>query len=96
MATRNVVWKYEVSIGGRFDIDMPAGARILTLQLQFGKPVIWAAVDPSKPKVRRTFGLVGTGAEVDFELPDYIGTFQLFDGRTVIHMFEVPAEARTS
>lgn len=89
----NVVWKYELPIGPMFELEMPARARILTLQEQRLKPTIWCAVDPDAPKVTRKFGIIATGNPVDFELPKYIGTFQMFGGDTVLHVFEFLDEA---
>lgn len=89
----SAVWKYEVPVRNRFELEMPAGARIVSLQLQYDRPVLWAVVDPEAPKVTRMFGVVGTGTVVDFKLPKHIGTFQLHGGKTVLHVFEIPTQA---
>jgi hypothetical protein len=86
----NVVYKYAIPIKELFELEMPQGAKILDLQLQFGEPVIWAAVDPSQPMVKRKFGLLGTGGAVNFKLPKHVGTFQMHGGSTVLHLFELP------
>lgn len=66
------------------------GARILTAKIQHGTAVLWAVVDTSKPKVRRSFAMVGTGWELPFEVErtHYIGTVLFSNGDEVYHVFE--------
>ena len=80
------IWKYEVR-GGQ-PIDMPQGARILAIQNQQGKPVIWAAIDEDKPTEPRTFVVYGTGWKIDEPAENYIGTYQTLGGQLVWHVFE--------
>ena len=73
---------------------MPVGAVVLTVQLQRGKPQLWAKVDPTAPKERRTFAVLGTGYEVGAARSDewiYCGTFQLHEGALVFHVFDCGA-----
>ncbi len=83
------IWKYPIPITDAFTIDMPRGARILSLDTQNGGPTIWALVDPAAEKVPRAFRLFGTGheVEIDTERADFIGTFQVSDGALVFHLF---------
>lgn len=70
-------------------IAMPKDAKILTVQLQDGKPCIWAMVNPEQPEVKRTIATYGTGHEV--KSPNkltYIGAYQLRNGALVYHVFE--------
>jgi len=90
-----VIWKYDLQIEPMFSLELPAKARILTMQMQFDKPVMWCAVDPDAPRVIRRFGLIATGNQVAFDLPKYIGTFQLFGGATVLHLFEFYDELKS-
>jgi hypothetical protein len=86
------VWKYELSPAKkRNTIEMPIGARVLTVQMQGDAVCIWAMVDPNAAKARRTFYIFGTGHEIDE--PDelqYVGTFQPNEGGSplVFHVFE--------
>ena len=80
------IWKYPLTLRG-LTIDMPAGATILTVQLQDETPTIWALVDPDRPCETRTFTIVGTGHRVPDGL-GYVGTFQ--QPPFVWHLFEVP------
>ena len=88
------IFKYEVGFAQNQVIDMPRGATILALQVQYEKPVIWALVDPDAPCEPRTFVTVGTGHEMPpFEdqggqQRTYIGTYQVNGGRLVFHVFE--------
>jgi hypothetical protein len=94
----NSIWKYDLNPGanGIFEIEMPSGAKILTVQAQYDKPKIWAIVNTSPQwiKVKRRFLVLATGELVDEEnladtLHKYIGTFQLEGGMLVFHVFEL-------
>lgn len=90
------VWKFPVAIEDAFALDMPEGARVLSVQVQGDKPWIWALVDPKAPKVRRTFVLMGTGhkrpaamfraGSLEASL-EFVGTFQLSGGALVFHLW---------
>ena len=85
------VYKYHLEIDDEVRLQMPEGAKILTVQTQNGKPCIWAAVNPlcSHTEERR-FRIAGTGHNVDDALAEnYVGTFQMYDGRLVFHVFEI-------
>ena len=86
---RSVVFRYHVPVDDNLTIDLPVGARILTVQEQCGYPYIWALVNPDAPIERRTFRLAGTCNTIEChgELL-YVGTFQLRGGALVFHMFE--------
>lgn len=82
------VWKFPLEVVDRQTIEMPADARILSVQTQHGTPCLWAAVDPGRETVLRTILVVGTG-HPHGELPEsFIGTFQLYAGDLVFHVFE--------
>ena len=86
------VYKYTVPVEDYFSLDLPAGAKILTVQAQHEEPQIWALVDPGQQsKVRHNFRVSGTGHDIK-ENKDglsYIGTFQLAGGNFIGHLFEV-------
>jgi len=42
------VFKYEIEPGDYFDLDLPEGARVLTVDRQGLKVCLWALVDPSR------------------------------------------------
>ena len=69
------------------EAEIPAGAQILSVAIQFGAPVMWAKVDPEAEKKTRSLFILATGAEV----PDgvrFIGTLIFEDGGLVFHIFE--------
>ncbi len=84
------IYKYEMEVDGVVDIPMPKGAHVLTVKVQHGKPCLWAIVDPDAPTETRSFRVFGTGHEMDIDIPHshYIGTYQLFDGNFLGHVFE--------
>lgn len=85
------VWKYEFTITDAVQLQMPIGAKILSVQLQGDLPCLWALVDPSEPTKKRYFRIFGTGHNIDLDDSHYIGTFMTDVGALVWHMFEVPA-----
>jgi hypothetical protein len=82
------IYKYELTPNG-IVADMPRGAEVLTVQVQHGKPCIWAMVDPDAPTHTRHFRVIGTGHrfEADVLRSMYVGTFQLEGGSLVFHVF---------
>ena len=86
-----VIWKYSLQVTDEQVIDMPKGASLLTVQVQGEMACLWAIVEPSMPMEKRTFVVVGTGHEKDFDFFDvltYIGTFQMVQGAFIGHVFE--------
>jgi hypothetical protein len=82
------VWKYELQ-NMVFQLEIPKGGTILSLQMQKGIPCIWILVDIEAEKESRTFEVVGTGNPISHEEGQYVGTFQLQSGELVFHVFEV-------
>lgn len=87
----NKVFKYPVPVEDRFSLDLPQGARILTVQEQNSKPQIWAIVNPENPTEIRNFRLAGAGHPIEENEKNlsYIGTFQLYNGNFIGHLFEI-------
>ena len=84
------IFKYPVDPSGDFIVDMPAGAKVLSVQVQNGSPQMWAMVNEDAKLVQRHFGVFGTG----WHIPDdfkgrFIGTFQLQGGSLAFHLFEL-------
>ena len=73
----------------RVTLKMPLDSRILTLQMQYGLPVLWVEVIPSRPPVPRNFVIVGTGTPVPDDARAYVGTWQQQGGSLVFHLYEV-------
>ena len=85
------IWKCPLDrIGGIISLDIPRGAKLLTVQLQGGIPTLWALVEKNAPyEDTRQIILLGTGHDIDHELGEYLGTIQTEIG-LVWHVFEVP------
>lgn len=77
------IFKYVIHHGE--DTMMPAGAEILTVQIQNGLICAWAAVNVYAPLVKRKIIALGTGHT--FSEAEYLATVQ--DGAFVWHLFEV-------
>jgi hypothetical protein len=85
---QRAVWKWVLEPALN-EISMPRGARILTVQLQGDKPVVWALVDPNAPCEVRKLRAVATGIEWSCDAFHYIGTFQFNHAvPLVFHVFE--------
>src|SRR3990172_6797121 len=97
------IWKFPIPVQDTIQVEMPTGARVLTVQtqpadpamLKVGDPVeqpcLWALVNPEAPKEIRQFRMAGTGHPNEHsEKLTYIGTFQMEGGALVFHLFEKP------
>lgn len=86
------VWKFPVPLGEPsdvFTVMMPGGAELMTIQVQDGSPQIWALVSPDNLLMPRRFRIAGTGHPISETVNQYLGTFQLYGGSLVFHVFEV-------
>lgn len=83
------VWKYPFDVTDRFDLEMPHGVQMLSVQVQDGVPCLWALVDDENTKVTVRFRVVGTGnpAPDMYIFRTFVGTFQLEGGALVFHLF---------
>jgi hypothetical protein len=90
------IWKYELKAEDEQVLIMPAGAKILSAQVQnhgFHDAIcIWAIVDPNTPSSKlekRKFRIIGTGHPFnDADNLTFISTVQMYDGKLVFHVFE--------
>lgn len=88
------IWKFQIEkISDIIKIEMPINAEILTIQMQDDDAMIWAIVEPEKEKEVRYFEIFGTGHNMptldDTKYRVYIGTFQVYGGKLVFHLFEL-------
>jgi hypothetical protein len=85
----SVIWKFNIK-PDRFELQLPIGAIVLTVQTQNGIPYIWAVCNPIAEMENRVFLLLGTGCNnPEIQHCKYIGTFQMEGGMLVFHLFEV-------
>lgn len=71
------IHKYDIHLAPTTLVQMPDGARILTVGLQRGQPKLWAEVDTSRPLFSRVIYTIGTGHPVPNIEMTYIGTVQM-------------------
>lgn len=82
------IYKYEIAVTDEQTISLPTAAKILAVQIQHGRPQIWALFDESLGgKDNRTLFVVGTGNPLP-PCGRYIGTFQMMNGSLIWHVFE--------
>lgn len=95
------VFKYEITAKAHQSIRMPRGTQILTVQMQHGKPQLWALVNPENDDYEgRYFRLAGTGHPIHERnlvvegnrgsdtTYAYVGSFQTHEGDFIYHLFE--------
>ena len=83
------IWKFPVPVEDYFEVTMPVGAEVLSVQTQGGIPVMWAVVDSEFDVEVRGFCLRGTGHPLDGDEGRFVGSFQLLGGSLVYHLFEI-------
>jgi hypothetical protein len=84
------IWKYTLRTK-RSVIEMPAGAKLLDVQMQHGACCLWALIDETAPMESRTIALYDTGELLPDEPGNYIATVQMHGGVLVSHAFELIA-----
>lgn len=83
------VWKFGLNLDARQVVMMPEGAKLLTVQAQYGEPFVWALCDEHAGRQEyRRFLIYGTGQPLPDNTGEYVGTFQLVSGAMVLHVFE--------
>lgn len=83
------VWKFPIVLArtpfGVVDPMLPRGAKLLSVQMQDGRPVLWALVDTEAQPEPRTLHVFGTGHAIP-PRHEYVGTWQ--NPPLVWHLFE--------
>ena len=83
-----IIWKWELEITDRQELSMPVAARLLDVQMQNGRPCLWASCDENAQRVQRIIDIYGTGNPMPENPGEYIGTFQVEGGLLVFHVFD--------
>lgn len=86
------IFKYPLAETDKQKLQLPVGAKILSVQAQNNSPQLWALVNEKEALTRSvTISIYGTGnpiPEKDTEdIGTYIGTYQVFNGTGVFHVF---------
>ena len=86
------IHKMVVPIEDQFILDLPRDSKILSLQVQYGTPVLWYECDPNSVEyIARTFRTITTGRDIEdnlFNDLNYIGTYIIAEDRFVGHLYE--------
>ncbi len=83
-----MIFKYPLDVVDKQSVLLPWGAKILCVQAQDNKPMMWAMVDKMELRQQTVHvQIVGTGNPVPVYTLPYLGTFQLVDPRFVGHVF---------
>lgn len=92
------IYKYNIEIDDTFELLLPKGAKILSIQVQRNKQKIWALVDTDNKLEKRKFVMYGTGYTIKENTNNlnHIGTFQMHMGELILHVFEIitPSDIR--
>lgn len=91
---QTVIWKYPINVMGKYEIEMPFGGIIRHCDVQKNIPTIWIefrlSATEAKPYITRKFQMFSTGFPIAMSnLRDYIGSFVLYDGDIVVHLYEL-------
>ena len=84
-----VIWKAKLQIRDKQRIEVPAGATILTSQMQKDELALWFMCIEGSAKSTRTIAIYGTGNPMPDNPGKYISTIQLQNGDLVFHVFEI-------
>lgn len=87
----NSVWKFPFDVADRVEIEMPAGAQFLSVQIQDGQTCLWALIETDARPVKRRLLIRGTGHDAT-GVGRFVGTFQMYAGALVFHAFEDPTD----
>jgi len=81
------IWKYTLKDLTTQIVRMPMKSEILDIQMQDGKPTIWAMVDPNSLEIEVKINRYGTGNEIECNdsQDEYLATLQ--DDGYVWHFF---------
>ena len=82
------IFKWVLQAEDRQVLQMPAGATLLSLQVQKEQVCLWALCDPEAELEDRVFIVHGTGFQTPEDPGTYVGTALLYDGGLVLHFFE--------
>lgn len=95
------IFKYPLEVTDEQVIEIPNGAKILTIQTQvtsgkesevpvtIERPCIWAMVNEQSGIGKKKIVMFGTGHPIESNKNlEYIGSFQIHNGKQIYHAFE--------
>ncbi len=84
-----LVYKYDIKTGIT-TLKLPKNRVVLDVQLQHGKPRVWVLLYAEDTDMENcNFLCIGTGQQTNEKLDRHIGTFQIYGGDEIYHVFEI-------
>ena len=85
----NTIYKYPLDVTDKTQLDLPINAEILCVQVQRNVPCLWALVNTNERILETvTIETFGSGHPYTDGKRKYIGTYQLYNGEFVGHVFQ--------
>lgn len=86
------IWKFalDINLGGEHIVEMPQGAKIISVIDQKDFPTVYAIVSPEAEKEQIRFHVIGTGwrhVEPRIQTLPFVGTIKTHNGHFVWHVF---------
>jgi len=83
------IWKFPLKLTDEQEVNLPAGAEILAMQMQGEVLCMWVLVDEQVEKTKnlKTIRIIGTGYPDDVSKSEYFTTFQIPKIGIVLHVF---------
>jgi hypothetical protein len=85
----NTVLKFPLSVSDLVDLEMPRGARLLSVGTIRAKPCVFALVDESNPPVTRRLRLTATSEPIPDPLPDWKFVGSVSFGSNDCHLWDL-------
>jgi len=82
------IWKFPFEITDSFSVVMPIDSQFLHVAEQHSKACMWYGVDTDLPDCLYYFVLRGTGHKLDGTEGRFLGTFMMYGGDLIFHLFE--------
>jgi hypothetical protein len=82
------IWKYSLVTNNVQIVEMPKGAEILTVRAHYDVPYLWAIVDLTAPKEKKTILTYGASYPITREGIKYIDSYSLYEDKLIFHVFE--------
>lgn len=89
MMVATTVFKYLLQLTPVQVLELPAGANIVSVQLQRRQLSAWAEIDPEQPKIKRKIYILGTGHILPADAEKHLASVQP-DDIFVWHVYQGP------
>jgi hypothetical protein len=83
------IWKWTLQSAEVQTIEVPRGAKFLSVQVKDEMPQLWALCGETTEYEPRKIAIYATGHTIPDDPGKYISTFLMHNGTLVFHAFEV-------